>query len=55
MGILIAYYSVKYLYVCFFKNIEVYQVWDPEKIMMVFDHQVPRSSLNLTMNYGIML
>ncbi len=37
-----------------FEKIGVPQVWDPEKIVIVFDHQVPADSLDAAMNHSIM-
>jgi 3-isopropylmalate/(R)-2-methylmalate dehydratase large subunit len=37
-----------------FEKIGVHQVWDPEKIVIVFDHQVPADSLDAAMNHSIM-
>jgi len=37
-----------------FKKIGVPEVWDPEKIVIVFDHQVPADSLDAVENHIIM-
>jgi 3-isopropylmalate/(R)-2-methylmalate dehydratase large subunit len=37
-----------------FEKIGVPEVWDPEKIVIVFDHQVPADSLDAAMNHSIM-
>ena len=37
-----------------FEKIGVPKVWDPEKIVIVFDHQVPADSLDAAMNHSIM-
>ena len=37
-----------------FEKIGVPRVWDPEKIIIVFDHQVPADSLDAAMNHSIM-
>ncbi len=37
-----------------FEKIGVEKVWDPEKIVIVFDHQVPADSLNAANNHMIM-
>lgn len=37
-----------------FKKIGVKKVWDPEKIVVVFDHQVPADSLEAAQNHIIM-
>jgi len=37
-----------------FKKIGVLEVWDPEKIVIVFDHQVPADSLDAVENHIIM-
>jgi len=37
-----------------FKKIGVEQVWDPEKIVVIFDHQVPADSLEAAQNHIIM-
>ncbi len=37
-----------------FEKIGVDQVWDPEKIVIVFDHQVPADSLDAVNNHMIM-
>jgi len=37
-----------------FEKIGVPEVWDPEKIVMVFDHQVPADSLDAAQNHKIM-
>ncbi|MEL7670530.1 hypothetical protein [Methanobacterium sp.] len=34
----------------FFYEIKVPRVWDPEKIMIIFDHQIPADSLDKAMN-----
>ncbi len=37
-----------------FEKIGVPEVWDPEKIVIVFDHQVPADSLDAALNHSIM-
>lgn len=37
-----------------FKKIGVDEVWDPEKIVVIFDHQVPADSLEAAQNHLIM-
>jgi 3-isopropylmalate/(R)-2-methylmalate dehydratase large subunit len=37
-----------------FRKIGVPKVWDPEKIVIVFDHQVPADSLDAAENHAIM-
>ncbi|MEN4006564.1 MAG: homoaconitase large subunit [Methanobacteriaceae archaeon] len=37
-----------------FKKIGVLEVWDPEKIVIVFDHQVPADSIDAAKNHIIM-
>lgn len=37
-----------------FEKIGVPEVWDPEKIVIVFDHQVPADSLDAAQNHKIM-
>jgi 3-isopropylmalate/(R)-2-methylmalate dehydratase large subunit len=37
-----------------FKKIGVERVWDPEKIVVIFDHQVPADSLEAAQNHIIM-
>lgn len=37
-----------------FEKIGVSEVWDPEKIVIVFDHQVPADSLDAAQNHKIM-
>jgi 3-isopropylmalate/(R)-2-methylmalate dehydratase large subunit len=37
-----------------FKKIGVQSVWDPEKIVVIFDHQVPADSLEAAQNHIIM-
>jgi len=37
-----------------FKKIGVLEVWDPEKIVIVFDHQVPADSIDAAENHIIM-
>jgi len=37
-----------------FEKIGVSEVWDPEKIVIVFDHQVPADSLDAALNHNIM-
>ena len=37
-----------------FKKIGVEDVWDPEKIVVIFDHQVPADSLEAAQNHQIM-
>lgn len=37
-----------------FRKIGVPEVWDPEKIVIVFDHQVPADSLDAAENHAIM-
>ena len=37
-----------------FKKIGVKKVWDPEKIVVIFDHQVPADSLEAAQNHIIM-
>ena len=37
-----------------FKKIGVQHVWDPEKIVVIFDHQVPADSLEAAQNHIIM-
>lgn len=37
-----------------FKKIGVSRVWDPEKIVIVFDHQVPADSIDAAENHNIM-
>ena len=37
-----------------FKKIGVEKVWDPEKIVVIFDHQVPADSLEAAQNHIIM-
>ncbi len=37
-----------------FQKIGVSEVWDPEKIVIVFDHQVPADSLDAALNHKIM-
>jgi 3-isopropylmalate/(R)-2-methylmalate dehydratase large subunit len=37
-----------------FKKIGVQRVWDPEKIVVIFDHQVPADSLEAAQNHIIM-
>ncbi|MGF7117478.1 homoaconitase large subunit [Methanobacterium oryzae] len=37
-----------------FQKIGVPEVWDPEKIVIVFDHQVPADSLDAAQNHSIM-
>ncbi|MEN6329182.1 MAG: homoaconitase large subunit [Methanobacteriaceae archaeon] len=37
-----------------FKKIGVEEVWDPEKIVVIFDHQVPADSLEAAQNHIIM-
>ena len=34
----------------FFYEIKVPRVWGPEKIMIIFDHQIPANSLDNAMN-----
>jgi 3-isopropylmalate/(R)-2-methylmalate dehydratase large subunit len=42
------------LSVASFKKIGVDEVWDPEKIVVIFDHQVPADSLEAAQNHQIM-
>ncbi|HPX78018.1 MAG TPA: aconitase family protein, partial [Methanobacterium sp.] len=37
-----------------FNKIEVDKVWDPEKIVILFDHQVPADSLDAAQNHIMM-
>jgi len=37
-----------------FEKLGIDQVWDPEKIVIVFDHQVPADSLDAVNNHMIM-
>jgi 3-isopropylmalate/(R)-2-methylmalate dehydratase large subunit len=37
-----------------FEKIGVPKVWDPEKIVIIFDHQVPADSLDAAQNHSIM-
>ncbi len=37
-----------------FKKIGVDEVWDPEKVVVIFDHQVPADSLEAAQNHLIM-
>jgi 3-isopropylmalate/(R)-2-methylmalate dehydratase large subunit len=37
-----------------FKKIGVKKIWDPEKVVVIFDHQVPADSLEAAQNHIIM-